>query len=171
MGQRTLYGSRPPENFIFTHLRNGANTSLNANGSVGDLDYSYGASNNELAVLSRVLILIVDTGVRIDKFGGLSALENGLVVQVADKSSVLIDFTNGRPITKNSDWVKLAGVDVNIQIGVGADMCAIRWTLGKAGAAMELISGQKFVIKVRDDLSSLVMFHVMVQGQKYKIGG
>ncbi len=174
MSDGQFNGARPAEDILYRHLRDsGGSANMGVDGSGTPVEFCYAAEDGELIALERVMVLIVDAAVKIDKFGGLTALDNGLLIEARDaQGQRTLDFGDGDAIKTNSDWVLLAGTDVNIQTGVGVDMCAVRWTVGKTGTSMRMKPGEKFVVTVRDNLSALTeMFHIVVQGQKYDISG
>jgi len=144
-------------------------TDLAVDGSTASAWYRYTCPASREVWLERVNIVILDPGIEPDRFGGSSAVTNGLEVRTwtVASSSVILDFTDGNTILNNSDWGLLAGPDTPIQSVAGGarpDQLTVRWTIGKSGAALKLTSGQALEFLVQDDLTGLDSFKAMVQG-------
>lgn len=133
--------------------------SMNVNGSSTPINFEVGFPYEWL--LFRINIIIHDSAITTNTFGGLPALTNGLRILAVDANdNELQDFKDGQTIKANRDWVPLAGVDVYT---VG-DMLAIRWTIAKAGSPIWFDGGGKMRVIVQDNLSGLDFFEMMAQG-------
>lgn len=165
-------GERPPADSIFTFLRNGPSTKeMNQNGSVTPVDFKYTAPEGKRAVIERLNVEIMDNGIKMDLFGAIAALTGGLEIGVYDEQDqLLLDPTDGHPLTRNGNWSFLAGVDARIYAGAGLDIMNVRWTISRAGAPWRLDPGHYIRFRVQDDLTAISEFHVMVQGQLYTLG-
>lgn len=154
----------PPEKFIYSMLRDDASFEMAVNGSLGSpVIFEYVAP--EPVLMSRINLQINDILPTADKFGGIAALTNGVLIQIRDTDdTTLIDFSDNIGIKANHDFVLLAGIDVDIVSGGGVGLVAVRFTVSKAGNLLRLETGQKFVLVVRDNLTGLDSFEAMVQG-------
>ena len=154
-----------PGNFYFKFFRSATSSNL-ATATPGKFRVVCPAGR-KLAVV-RINFSMVDGAMGYGKFGGVTALSNGLLIQAigADNETVLVDFTDGEPIHTNEDFSLLAGVDAFAHPTAGDDFMPIRWTLhsGVIGACL-LTEGQSIQIHVRDALNSLTTFQAMLQGR------
>lgn len=160
----------------FHFFRNGASEAMNVNGSVTavNFDITAPAGDKDKTFIKRINVLIQDTGVRPDWFGGTgvgAALSNGLRIVVLDKDgNELLDWVDGATIKDNGEWVFLAGVDSPIYspLGAGDDEVSVRWTLerGLGPPGYELEPGQTFRVIVQDNLSGITSFRMFAQGTR-----
>jgi hypothetical protein len=159
-------GAALPSTFIFKFLKDTAASSdmaINATSTAAHhFDYT---STVDSVHIVRVNMAILDVAMAPSKFGGLTALTNGLKFSVIDATGTeLFDFTDGEPIKNNVSFGYLAGVDTIIDAGAAGDSLNVRWTIQRAGAALKLGTNQIFRASVQDDLSGLDQFQIMVQG-------
>lgn len=158
---------RTPDQVLFRFFKPGNNQqsspSMNVDGSSTPVLFEVGFPYQWL--LSRINLIINDTTMTSIKFGGITALTNGLILQVLDESdNELQDFLDGQTIQANRDWVPLAGVDVQFNFAAGVDLLAVRWTVARAGAPMLIPANGVVRITVQDDLEAIDFFEVMAQG-------
>ncbi len=105
----------------------------------------------------------------VNGFLSLAELDNGLTI-VHRKSGpagggTLQNFGTGVvPITTHTRLGALAGIDVLTNTEGNKSRFSIRWTLAKSGVPIAMQHHEEFIIKVRDNLSTLLYFLVMVQG-------
>ena len=142
----------------------------NANGDYSSAaeDFKIIPPSDEHWYLARMIVSIVDTGSHDSgKYGNNITLSNGITVALKNSSDVTInDITDGVPIMKNSDWGRLAGVDVNpMSWGSGDDQTIVRFTFEKSGEPLELKDGNYLAVTLNDDLSGLVEHYFMVHGR------
>ena len=153
---------------IFKLLRDDAG-SYNLNVDGDNLPRAFFYAPEDTVIIVRVIFNMVDNGMQPTTFGGIQAgIAGGLEVTQQDtEGNVLLDFLDGVPIRRNADFSRLAGRDAEIQRSPGADHLAVRWTIGAHGTGepLRLWRGQRFVVAVRDNLSSLDSFRVVIQGQ------
>ena len=123
----------------------------------------------EVLTIVRVLIYIEDDAKFAgEKYSGATALTNGIKITKNNSDGIIHDFTP-LPITKFAQWALLAGVDVILtDFTTGNDVCAVRWTLDKAGYPVSLdgTKGEFFKVSVRDSLAGLVDHRMAVQGYR-----
>lgn len=102
-----------------------------------------------------------------DGYGDGPALTNGIIVGVFDVgNNLLIDFTDGNPIKTNSDWAKVADVEM-LDFGPGASgdqYMNIRWPFAASGQPVFIAGDAFFGVKLNDDFSGLVSKVARVQG-------
>ncbi len=160
-------GTRDPDEFIYSFFRPDNNP---ASSPDMDVDGSGTAVLFEVGFdfdwrLTRINLVINDNNMTSIKFGGLSALGNGLILQVVNAPGIeQIDFFDGLTIKANRDWHALAGVDANLDVSAGVDIFDVRWTIEKAGAPMLIPANWTVRITVQDNLTGIDFFHMMAQG-------
>lgn len=164
-----------PENFVYSFLTRisgpqAASTNdvdMNTNSSLATPSiFEYEA--NVLVKIRRLNFEIVDGGMQNQRFAGLAAaLTNGCLFEVIDEdgNTQILDFLNGNPLTMNSDFSILAGVDsVVFAAPPGEDILPVRFTIEKAGTPMRLAAGRRIRWTNRDNLSTITRFRAMAQG-------
>lgn len=165
--------SKPPELFIYKFLRltsgalaaSGLDCDMNTDSApTGVAIFEYKVPNGNVFNFSRINFGIIDTAIKGSSFGGVGGgLPSGSSFQIiGNGGSVVKDFSDGQMIQTNNDFTYMAGVDV--QHAGGGDMLAVRFSIHKAGNAMELHAGQTIRWTNRDNLSGLSAFRAMIQG-------
>lgn len=163
----------PPENQVFSLLEDsGGSTNMVVDGSSAAINFDHTCPQDTVEFLNRSCILMVDGGITIIKFGGISALTNGLRIQNIDSdgTTVLHEYTTGFTIKANYHFGLLAGPDVPIENAAGEDALIVRWTLEKVGSPILLTEGQIFRVIVQDNLAGITEFSWMIQGRKFADG-
>jgi hypothetical protein len=126
------------------------------------------AQAGEVLRLARLLVHIEDaTGFDAADYGNLGgALSVGVTIQVIDTdgSTVLIDLTDGQPVTSNADWGKFCYDTAYVAFGTGNDFVQARWTFAKSGMPLRLSAGQQLVVTLNDDFDGLDAHSFVVQG-------
>lgn len=122
------------------------------------------------AYLSRMLIAALGaTAEDLDGFFSLAALEIGLLIDIRDQNGDVIEAfeTDTAPIKRHVEFGQLAGIDVDSDSTANRSRFSIRWTFDKAmGRPVLIPAGASIRVTVRDDLASLAMFRVAVQGYR-----
>jgi hypothetical protein len=150
--------------FVFAWLANGSTVDMNVDAS-GTIAYKYTVPSGKTLEAQRINFGLVDGAMTYGKFGGLTALTNGIKVEVLDNAGgTIIDFFNGQTVKSNEDFAALAGVDAIAEPAAGDDFMPIRWTIAKAGAAMRLQENEVIQLVLQDNLSNLSYFRAMIQG-------
>lgn len=100
-------------------------------------------------------------------YGGLSALSNGLLVQVLepDLSTVYLDLLDGRPIKSNAGWGSRCHDLAIRDFGSGDDLIQVRWSFEDDSTAVYVPQGYHFCVTVQDDLTGLTDHSFVIQGQ------
>jgi len=117
--------------------------------------------------IERLIVHIEDNGtLSPDKYGALTALSNGIDVEMLRGAAVLCDFNDGLPITHNGDWGRNSYDWSESSFGAGNNIVQVRLTFSKTGSALYLNGnlGDKLVIRMNDNLTGLVEHYFMVQG-------
>lgn len=163
-----------PQDLAFIEFSDGSTTNMAIDGTAATgtpTMYKVTAPGSGSLVVSRINFQIVDGSMTYGKFGGLTALTNGITIKAYDSGdNVLCDFTPS-PIKANEHWCKLAGIDAIAEPAAGDDFMPVRWTLTKAVPSydnldngIELAPGDYIGIYISDDLSGLTYFQGMLQG-------
>ncbi len=124
------------------------------------------APNTEMRV-ARLNFAIVDQALQLVRFGGITALTNGCLLDIVDANGLsLLDMTGGRPFMANSDFLYAAGIDMEIDEGGGGalDVVKVRFSLFKAGRNVVVKAGESIRWTIRDDLTGIDQFRCQVQG-------
>lgn len=161
-----------PEDHLLSHLKRAADNpaEMNVNGSIAnpqifEFVVPSGAVFKRLEVF-RIDLFILDNNLTWEGFGGRSQLSNGLLIQALDdQNNIQHNFdTDVQPIRRNSDFVSLAGNNVNFSEAPGLDLLTVEWYLFRTGSSFSLWPNWSFRITVQDDLTSLNRFRSMIQG-------
>ncbi len=158
-----------PEHHTMKALRNVSSAEMNVLGTLGTpVPFSYVVPADFRAVFTRLTVELLDATVDPGIFGGIGVLANGLEITTRTAADAeIVDYTDGLNIRRNGDWALLAGIDSEPDTAVGPnpDLWSVRWTFSKSFTEpMELTAGQSFRILVQDDLTTLDLFHCMLQG-------
>jgi len=142
---------------------------MNVNGSVTPQKFYFQPSASRVCELHRMLIEVDDNAAAgVDEFGAAMALTNGVLIRVIDSGeNVILDLLDGEAIKSNGDWAKHCYDAQNIGINLsGDDIWTVRWSFDRAGQPLWFPVGHDYRLEVviQDDLTSLVDFHIMVQG-------
>ena len=150
---------------IYTLLRdNSNNTQIGGASTTATSTFAFNPGRT--CMIERVNVPVVDGSMTPDKFAGLSALTNGLLIRVCDAAGVeQIDYTDGEGIKTNSDWGILAGSDNTIVVAAGTGGMVVRWTIAKSGSPLLLPANHEFQVIRRDNLVGITSMKAMVQGR------
>ena len=151
--------------FISDFLRNGGSNSMIVNGSSTPQVFSASPPSGKKWFITRMLLSIEDTNMTWQKFGGISALTNGIEIEYTTEGSN-VDLLSGETIKKNSELSRHC-YDTDLIIGVGTvDLFKGRWTFSKSGTSLLLTNTDSdlFKITVNDNLTNLNAFRVIIQG-------
>lgn len=117
----------------------------------------------------RMIIGISDTaGMQAQEYGNLgAALTNGVEVEVRDSDdTVLLDLLDGLPVKTNAEWGRV-NFDVSLKTwGAGNELITSRWTFEKAGQPLWLKPGDKFVVRLNDDMTGLLSHTFFLNGYR-----
>lgn len=105
-------------------------------------------------------------------YGGISALDNGIVVTTENPSGVITTHTP-QPIKTTGQWSLLGGVDIVwTDFIAGNDWAILRWTFARYGPPISLSGddGEFLKINVQDTLAGLVSHIAQAQGEIFWTG-
>jgi len=150
----------------------GTNHIAAVNGVVTPVPFWRGPSSDMWAI-HRLIVMVEDNAVLTAAgYGGVGALANGVSVQVIQGNqstgTEVIDLLDGTTISSLIDWGTHCYDVSEHTFGSGNNFFVVRWTFSNAGRPVILDSrlGEKLVVTVNDDLSTLVNHHVMIQGHE-----
>ena len=154
---------------IFSYFRNGESADMNVDGSSTAVSFRHSCAQvadnvGKKQAIERINFSLQDASIRLNRFGGIAALTNGLIIQAVDEFGSITDFTDDVPITTLGEFSNLAGIDSVAIAASGDDNWACRWTISKSGSPLYLKEGEYIEILVQDDLSDLTSFRAMAQG-------
>ena len=158
--------NKGPAQFVYEYLKDAAESvEMDVDGGT-PVAYEYVVPTGKTFLLARFNMSIVDGSMQYGKFGGLTALTNGVKLEAInrDGTTVLLDFTGGQNLKANEDFANLAGVDAIAEPTAGDDFMPVRFTVHKAGAYIALQELQIIRATVQDNLADLSYFRIMVQG-------
>lgn len=82
------YVSEKDVMYFFTKLLNSGASSMSVNGATTPVYFTYAPSSNEISYLECILFQIHDSGTTtFNKFGAITALTNGITVQIKSKGT------------------------------------------------------------------------------------
>ena len=116
--------------------------------------------DGRVAELTRVIITITDNKFKHLGYGGRAALTNGIEMKVKNGDKVLIDITDGIPITIANDWASLC-FDAELR----QRTFIARFTFERAGKPLRLNGGDTLAISLNDDFSTLLDHKFIIQGE------
>ena len=110
------------------------------------------------------------TGFQNVDYGNMSALTNGIVVEVVDAADAVIDLLTDRiPVKNNGQW-GIHAYDVRVDDwGSGNEQLQVRWDFARAGQPLLLKRGEALRVYLNDDLSGLISHVFTIHG--YRLGG
>ncbi len=153
----------PVSSLSTNYLKNAGSAAMNVNGSVTPVVFEYVVSSSFYFGLAEINLVISDAAITPVKFGGITALSNGITWQVVDASNTLLyDFCPGGNIKQNAEFGNIGGT--TIVLTGGADQISVTWRTSTAGISAILQAGWKVRVTVRDNLTGLDYFQASVTG-------
>lgn len=150
----------PNASFVFDFLENGGSNDLAVNGSVTAQSFRYTSPVGFSFLMKDVNFVISSANNTENKFGGITALTNGITFKLYDSEGTLLnDFLGGETIQKNSDFYLLASASPSF-----TDVVAVNFNILDTGASIALPPGGYVEVLVQDDLSGLGEFRISVNG-------
>jgi len=141
--------------------------SMNVNGSLASPQiFRLKPPEDEVWHITRLLFTMEDDVAMDDgKFGGLTALTNGVVFRRFN-DGVYTTFANFKSNRKFMD--SMYDVEYNPKAPAGTYGLRGRWTLTKAGVVIRLdgSTNDELQVLVQDDISGLLGMHITAQGHK-----
>jgi len=151
---------------VFQFLQNDvASEDMNVDGSVNPERFFITAPKDRRIAIFFITFFIEDKPIRIENFGGIAPLANGLRLEVQDKSQVTIrDIVAANAIKRNIDFTVPAGNDIQIYPDGNSDFFVADWSTRRCGGTIILEPTQSLVVPVADDLRELTAFKTFVHG-------
>lgn len=155
-----------------SYFENAGSNDMRVNGATTSVDFSIDADQDFDYFIKSLHVKLADPGAKLDKFGALNALTNG--VSYLWKSNKDGELTIHEGIKDNMEFFRLSDqypqiIDLS---GGGADAVIIAIDLAKLfgnpwGIRLVRSSEDKLIIRINDDLSTgLVEFNVIGYGVK-----
>lgn len=148
--------------YFIEFLRNSGSRQMNVDGSVTPVDFTVGPGTGKKWYIAEALIAIEDSSINFTKFGGRSALTNGILIKVTE-NGVERDIV-GEPIKRNAGFSFIA-YDSKIS-AASTDLMTVRWKISDSGTFIRLLKSTSDIIKitVQDNLTSISEFSASLVG-------
>lgn len=168
---KNTYSTNFPQNRLDQLFSTGGDGSGTTNMNVAvATDFKIVASTETEMQITRILFKMRDANMRLNQFGGIATLTNGITITARDTNDAVLHTFNPLVIKSLDDFGLLAGLDSVIEPSVGDDTWYCRWTLEKAGRPIILFPAQYLMIDINDDLSGLTEFYAQAQGFTWEAG-
>lgn len=159
----TVPALMPLSSFINSHLTNNDSAAMVVNGSVTPVEFAFVVPADKFFALSQLVLVLVDGAITATKFGGISALANGISILATDEDDVTqYDFHAGGPIKQNYEFNHIGGA--RISATSGADTIAVNWSSDLMGVYPVLSPGWKLKVIIRDNLAGIDSFEATCTG-------
>ena len=142
----------------------------NANGDYSSTaqDFCIKPPPGKIYVIHRVIVSVEDsTAMQAQEWANFgAALTNGIEIKVKTASEVLVDITDGVPITTNGNLSRVC-YDVDIKTwGAGNELLVARFTFAKSGKPLSLngSKGEMLAFELSDDFEDALSQYFQVQG-------
>jgi len=156
---------------LYQHL------SVNGDGT-GDFDaigdYSGAATefyiqpaSDKIFAIETVTVSIQDgQKVSADKYGGMTALTNGIDICIEDSGGVITNITANDQIKSNGEWASYFDSMKAHTFGTGDELVVLYWKFADSGRSILLdgSKGEKLVFILNDDFTGLTLHRFFVQG-------
>ena len=155
----------PPSEFWQAYLENGGSSGMNVNGSVTPVSFRWTCPADHFFMFQRFIFQIVDNAVDWDRFGGITALTNGVVFTIYDSDdTILAQFP---PLKVNYEVsMVFAGGAANIRQGnTQSNLVAIFNIPEQTGYVLTITEGQYIEAVIQDDLTALTHMDALVTGR------
>ena len=162
-----IVASQTTNTFALTNL-SGANVAGNGAYTSGGVVYPafcYRVPASKAAIINRFSLYASDTTNEASKYIGVTALTNGITVEVW-RTAALLETLTPKAVTAFSDWGLWGGVNVTFA-GVDADAENGAFASGSpvSGGALVLQADDVLVLRVRDNsLSGLLSHRAAISG-------
>ena len=156
-----LPNPRPGKGFA-VFLKNGGSNDLVVDGSSTPVTFSAAPGTGKKWYIHSISILFEDTGINFNKFGGITALTNGVDLKITEGGE---SERLGLNAKKNSDFYEFATA-VILQ-SAATDVLSIRSNIKiSQGTTFELKDSLSENVKVvvNDNLTGIDRFNVLVKG-------
>lgn len=156
--------------FTLDGTPNGSNDMI-VNGSTNSVEFCIPAEENFDRFVKYISIKLADAGAKLDKFGALPSLINGLEFAWESQEVGALIIHDG--IKDNLEFFRLTNITPTVidLSGGGDDAIIVTWDLAKIFGSqwgLKLTQGttEKIVFRVRDNLTGLAEFNIIGHGTK-----
>lgn len=163
-----IVANKTANDFELTDLE-GADIAGNAAYTTGGVIYPafcYRVPTDKVAIINRFSLFASDTANESVKYMAITALTNGIIMQVF-RAGVALETLTPKAVTVLNDWSLWGGVETRAS-GVDADAESIAYAAGSpvSGSALVLdgTQGDVLVLRQRDDLSGLLTHRAAISG-------
>lgn len=156
-----------PSAMIRRYLRNSnGDVDMKVDGSDIPMEFKYTVPAGGEFLLMGIRVGVIDVKMQPHRFGNLSALNNGVLLELRDELDVLrFDMTDGEAIKRNSDFAMIDGGIFNRMQGDASALLLVSWVASGDDEPIILPSGWSIVFTIRDDLLGLSFFRALVKGR------
>ena len=136
---------------------------LNINGST-PVEFNVVPNTGKIYVVQTLVLTIIDTGIKFNKFGGIAALSNGVKIEFQEGGNSIIGLAES-PFVRNSQFYE-GGLSPEIQTEETDIFIAMFNFAVQAGTTLELADARSDFVRVtvQDNLTSLSNFKMIVHG-------
>ncbi len=151
-----------PQNSRSGFMKDGVNPDAAINGSITPVEFIFGPPSDEAWIMEQLLIQILTNSTGIDDvdFGDIAALSTGIGAKIIDSSGTILDYTALSNIKSNNDLAALGFETVRSQYDTKpkglTGLFIFSNSRSSNGILLDGAKGEKFVITVNDDLTTLV---------------
>ncbi len=140
----------------------------NADFSGGNADeFFIQPPSNKIFAIETIAITIQDNSkISADKYGGITALTNGIGITVEDSGGTILDITSRSAIKTNGEWASYFNSMRSHTFGTGDELIVIYWKISDTGRSLFLdgSKGEKLVFSLSDDFSGLTEHRFFAHG-------
>lgn len=138
-------------------------------GGLGATDFFIEPGANEIFAIETITIAIEDNAkISADKYGGITALTEGIAITIENDSGVVLDITTNAKIKTNTGWASYFDSMNTHTFGTGNELVIVYWKVSDTGRSI-LLDGnanEKLIFELNDDFSSLVSHTFFAHGAK-----
>ncbi len=157
----------PTDAVIRRYFRNSTNkVDMNVNGSVTPVEYKFVVPTGGEFLLLGMRVGLIDARLDPNKFGDIARLSRGLDFELRDdQNAVVLDLTDGEKIKRNADFAMIDGGDFSRIEGSANALLLSSWVASGDDEPIILPAGSSIVAVVRDNLTKLEFFRMLVKGR------
>lgn len=149
-----------------TGVADGTVESATVDASVAPIDFWVEAQPGETLIVARLMVMIQDASFVATDYGAITLGATDGVSIILEQGGVEVeDLTGGVPIRDTAHWAGQC-YDVTVYEGfpAGDEAMAARYTFAKHGAPLRLEPGDKLIIRLDGNFSTLTEHHFLLEG-------
>lgn len=128
-------------------------------GSVTPVEFKVICPPDKLLIGNMFAVLIEDTGVTAENYGGIvGGLTNGVTGYILKADSTLIPWFAQLPVRQNSDWTAYCD-STRSGYGAGSDALRFVYDFQREGPGLALYPGDEGGLIINDDCTTLIKHH------------